>query len=155
VDTPGHRAGIAAGVHPEVRVGDVVIASQMDNYLATAKAQAGSTPDSFKFSLGGTVFHADFNLLMQVRNFEFFAPQVFSRWQQDCVRVLAELVPEEGVRAALVQKGLVREAPDLLDAQLASGPVVGAAQQFIQWLRSKRDRNLKALDMESAGFKRC
>lgn len=128
--------GIAAGIHPDVRVGDVVIASQVDNYLATAKAQAGSAPDSFELSLGGTVFHADFNLLTQVRNFEFFAPEVFSRWQQDCARVLAELVPEEEVRTALLQKGLVRAAPDLLDAHLASEAIhhglrqMGQAAQF-------------------------
>lgn len=144
--------GIAAGIHPDVRVGDVVIASQVDNYLATAKAQGGSTPDAFEFSLGGTVFHADFNFVTQVRNFEFFAREVFSRWQQECAQVLAELVPAEAVRTALLQKRLVRAAPDLLDAHLASDSVVGAAQQFTQWLRSKRDRNLKALDMESAGF---
>jgi tetratricopeptide (TPR) repeat protein/nucleoside phosphorylase len=144
--------GIAAGIHSDVRVGDVLIASQVDNYLATAKAQGGRTPDSFEFSLGGTVFHADYNLLTQVRNFEFFAPQVFSRWQQDCVQGLTELVPDEAVRTALLKKGLVRAAPDLLDAHLASDSVVGAAQQFTQWLRSKRDRNLKALDMESAGL---
>lgn len=144
--------GLAAGIHPDVRVGDVVIASQVDNYLATAKAQGGSAPDTFEFSLGGTVFHADFNLLTQVRNFEFLAPQVFSRWQQDCAQVLAELVPEEPVRTALLQKGLVRSAPHLLDAHLASDSVVAVVQQFTQSLQSKRDRNLKAIDMESVGF---
>jgi WD40 repeat protein len=35
---------------------------------------------------------------------------------------------------------------------IASDPVVGAAQEFSHWLRSSRDRNLKALDMESAGL---
>ncbi len=144
--------GIAAGIHLDVRVGDVVIASQVDNYLATAKAQAGSMPDSFELPLGGRVFHADYNLLTQVRNFEFFAPQVFSRWQQDCVQGLTGLVPEEAVRTTLIQKRLVRAVPDLLDVHLASDSVVAAAQQFTQWLRSERDRNLKAIDMESAGF---
>src|SRR5205085_9510390 len=52
----------------------------------------------------------------------------------------------------LVEAGLVREAPSMTDAHLASGPVVGAAQQFTEWLRRKRDRNLKALEMESAGL---
>ena len=51
-----------------------------------------------------------------------------------------------------MEEGLVRGAPSITDAHLASGPVVGAAQQFTEWLRSKRDRNLKALEMESAGL---
>jgi nucleoside phosphorylase/DNA-binding CsgD family transcriptional regulator len=144
--------GIAAGIHPDVRVGDVVIASQVDHYLASAKAEPGSSPDTFEFSLGGTVYHADFGLLTQVRNFEFNKKEVFSRWSRDCVQMLRELIPEEEVRNALAQKKLVREAPQLLDAHLASESVVGAAQQFTQWLRRQRDRNLKVLDMESAGL---
>jgi nucleoside phosphorylase/tetratricopeptide (TPR) repeat protein len=144
--------GIAAGIHSDVRVGDVVIASQVDNYLDSAKAQQGNSPESFEFSLGGTVYHADHALLTQVRNFEFSQPQAFSRWQQGCAQSLPELVPQEEVRTDLVRKGLVADAPNLLDAHLASHSVVGAARQFTQWLRSKRDRNLKALDMESAGL---
>jgi nucleoside phosphorylase len=144
--------GIAAGIHSDVRVGDVVIASQVDNYLDSSRAEPGSTPEAFEFSLGGTVFHADFDFLTQVRNFEFAQEQAFTGWRQACAQELAELVPKEKVRTALVEKGLVREAPSMLDAHLASGPVVGAAQQFTEWLRSRRDRNLKALEMESAGL---
>lgn len=144
--------GIAAGIHPDVRVGDVIIASQVDNYLASAKGQAGSPPESFEFSLGGTVFHADHQLLTQVRNFEFVNPQAFSRWRQECAESLKSLVADEKARRTLRGQKLVRDVPDLLDAHLASDSVVGAAQQFTQWLRSRRDRNLKALDMESSGL---
>ena len=35
---------------------------------------------------------------------------------------------------------------------LLPDPLVGAAQELTHWLRSSRDRNLKALDMESAGL---
>ncbi len=144
--------GIAAGIHEDVRVGDVVIASQVDSYLASAKAQAGSTPDSFEFALGGMAYQGDHDFLTQVRNFEFAHLQAFAHWRQACAQELADLVPEEATRTDLVQKGLVREGPEIPDAHIASGPVVGVAQQFTQWLRAKRDRNLKALDMESAGL---
>ncbi len=144
--------GIAAGIHPDVRVGDVIIASQVDNYLASAKGEAGSAPGSFEFSLGGTVFHADHHLLTQVRNFEFITPQAFSRWRKECAESLQSIVPDEKARQTLRDHKLVRDSPDLLDAHLASDSVVGAAQQFTQWLRAKRDRNLKALDMESSGL---
>jgi nucleoside phosphorylase len=144
--------GIAAGSHSDVRVGDVVIASQVDNYLDSAKAQPGQAPGAFEFSLGGKAYQADFDFLTQVRNFEFVQLQAFTHWHQASARDLTELVPKEKVRTALVEKGLVRGTPSMMDAHLASGPVVGAAQQFTEWLRKSRDRNLKALEMESAGL---
>jgi nucleoside phosphorylase len=64
---------------------------------------------------------------------------------------LAKHVPPEA-RAELVRQRLIRAEPELLDVHLASGPVVGAAQQFSHRLRSSRDRHLKALDMASAGL---
>ncbi len=143
--------GIAAGLHSDVRVGDVVVASQVDNYLASARAQPGTAPGSFEFSLGGTVFHGDHDFLSRVRNLEFAHREHFLSWSQRCQESFSKLVPLEA-RAELVLQRLVRSEPELLDVHLASGPVVGAAQEFTQWLRSSRDRNLKALDMESAGL---
>jgi nucleoside phosphorylase len=133
--------GIAAGLHSDVRVGDVVIASQVDNYLASAKAQPSTALGSFEFSLGGTVFHGDHDFLSRVRNLEFAHREHFLSWSQRCQESFSKLVPLEA-----------RAEPELLDVHLASGPVVGAAQEFTHWLRSSRDRNLKALDMESAGL---
>jgi len=143
--------GIAAGLHPDVRVGDVVVASQVDNYLASAKAQPGATPGSFAFSLGGTVFQGDHDFLTRVRNLESAHREHFLSWSQRCQEALAKHIPPEA-RAELVRQRLVRSEPELLDVHLASGPVVGAAQEFTQWLRSSHDRNFKALDMESAGL---
>jgi nucleoside phosphorylase len=143
--------GIAAGLHPDVRVGDVIVASQVDNYLASAKAQPGATPGAFEFSLGGTVFQGDHDFISRVRNLEFAERAAFMEWLQLCQEALAKHVPEQS-RAELIRQRLIRAEPELLDVHLASGPVVGAAQEFTRWLREKRDRNLKALDMESAGL---
>ncbi|WP_169800712.1 AAA family ATPase [Archangium gephyra] len=143
--------GIAAGLHQDVRVGDVVVASQVDNYLASAKALPGSAPGSFEFSLGGTVFQGDHDFITRVRNLEFAEREAFISWHQLCQESLAKHVPEQA-RTELVRQRLIRAEPELLDVHLASGPVVGAAQEFTRWLREKRDRNLKALDMESAGL---
>jgi len=85
--------GIAAGLHSDVRVGDVVVASQVDNYLASAKAQPGTSPGSFEFSLGGTVFHGDHDFLSRVRNLEFAHREHFLSWSQLCQEALAKHVP--------------------------------------------------------------
>ncbi|HEX5750344.1 MAG TPA: hypothetical protein VFZ09_29200 [Archangium sp.] len=143
--------GIAASLHPDVRVGDVVVASQVDNYLASAKAQPGAAPGSHEFALGGTVFQGDHDFLSRVRNLEFAEREAFLSWSQLCQEALTQHVPEPA-RTELVRQRLLRSEPELLDVHLASGPVVGAAHEFTQWLRAKRDRNLKALDMESAGL---
>jgi WD40 repeat protein/nucleoside phosphorylase len=143
--------GIAAGIHPDVKVGDVVVASQIDSYLDSARAQPGSHPGSFEFSLGGSVYRGDHELITHVRNLEFAVPDAFARWNRACQEHLAELLPEEA-RVELLRRQWVRPVPELLDVHLASGPVVGAAQEFTQWLRRSRDRNHKALDMESAGL---
>ncbi len=143
--------GIAAGMHPDVKAGDVVIASQVDDYLASAKAQPGGGPGSFEFSLGGSVYQGDHDFITRVRNLEFAERAAFSRWSQLCGDFLVQNV-SQAILEELKRQSLVRSAPELLDAHLASGPVVGAAREFSQWLREKRDRNLKTLDMESAGL---
>jgi nucleoside phosphorylase len=143
--------GIAAGIHPDVKVGDVVVASQIDSYLDSARAQPGSHPGSFEFSLGGSVYRGDHEFITHVRNLEFAQPDAFARWNRACQESLAELLSEEA-RAELTRRRLIRPVPELLDVHLASGPVVGAAQEFSQWLRKSRDRNHKALDMESGGL---
>ncbi len=141
--------GIAAGLHPEVRIGDVVVATQVDNYLASASAPSGAA-GAFEFRLGGTVYQADHDLITRVRNFEFLAPGDYREWGRRCEDFLAKLMAEDA-RREILGKRLVRESPELLDGHLASGSVVAAAREFTQWLH-QRDRNLKALDMESAGL---
>ncbi|REG28946.1 WD40 repeat protein [Archangium gephyra] len=143
--------GIAAGIHGDVRVGDVVVASQVDHYLDGARAQPGKEPGTFELAPGGSVYRADHGLLTRVRHFEFSAPDTYQRWRQSCARQLAELLPDESVRRTLLECDILRTEPELHDAHLASGDILGAAREFSAWLR-RRDRNLKALDMESAGL---
>jgi nucleoside phosphorylase len=143
--------GIAAGIHHDVKVGDVVVANQIDSYLSLAKAQPGAHPGSFELFLGGSVYQGDYALVTRVRNLEFAAPEAFELWKKTCEEKLAKEL-KEPARAELVRKLLINPAPGLLDVHLASGPVVGAAQEFIQWLHKRRDRNCKALDMESSGL---
>ncbi|MFL5352994.1 AAA family ATPase [Archangium sp.] len=143
--------GLAAGIHGDLRVGDVVVATQVDHYLDGAKARPGKTPGSFELIPGGSVYRMDHGLVTGVRNFEFTHPELYLRWRQRREAVLAELLPDANVRATLLTHKLIRPEPELHDAHLASGDIVGAAQEFSTWLR-QRDRNLKALDMESAGL---
>lgn len=140
--------GIAAGIDPEIRLGDVVAASQVDSYLESAKAV--NAPAGFDFLPGGEVYRTSQDLMREVRNFEFAFDDVYSHWHKDCAEDLRKLIPEDERRGVLVRQGLLQEAPKLLDGHIASGSVVGAAAEFGRWLR-RRDRKALALEMESAG----
>jgi nucleoside phosphorylase len=51
----------------------------------------------------------------------------------------------------LIHEHLISNIPKIHTGHIASGPIVGAADQFVQWLKKRRDRKFLALEMESAG----
>ncbi|NVJ05735.1 hypothetical protein HUW63_10895 [Myxococcus sp. AM001] len=142
--------GIAAGIHPDVKVGDVVVASQIDDYLASAKAVPGQVQGTFEFSLGGTVYQGDHELITHVRNLEFAQRAKFTAWTQACAAFLKAQLGE--AQGPLIQQQLIRSTPELMDVHLASGSIVGATQDFGRWLQTQRDRTIKVLEMESPGL---
>lgn len=138
--------GIAAGIHDDMRVGDVVVASQIDNYLE--KAKAVDLGEEFRFEHAGDAFQVDHVLLDRVRNFEFRFDGDYQRWRTEGRKDL----DDSGVDLPqLLQRNLVRREPELHDAHLASGPILAASAHFISWVRT-RDRGYKVLEMESGGF---
>ena len=143
------NVGIAAGLHSDVRIGDLVVPNQVDHYLESAKAVPASADDSFAFKLAGDSFKPDRSLIENVRNFEFRYPGLFSQWQLACEADLEEAL-NAGEREFLLANKLVRKRPVILEMPIASGPIVGSAEAFIEWLLS-RNRNYRALEMEAAG----
>jgi nucleoside phosphorylase len=135
--------GIAAGIHDDVRVGDVVVASQVDNYLDSAKATG---PGQFQRS--GNGYQTDHALLERVRNFEFTHATLAQRWRSEAGERLGGLEIDVDV---LVKEGLLRDQPEQLEAHIASGPVVAADADFVAWVR-EGDRAYKVLEMESGGL---
>lgn len=142
-------AGIAAGVHDDLSVGDVYVPPQAVQYIQDAKASALAS-GGFAVVPGAPAYRADFALLRAVRGVEFLSPAAYQRWRADGEADLAALVPDADARGRLIAEKLVRPAPLLrADGHLATGPIVGAAAAFSAWIRT-HDRNVKALEMESA-----
>lgn len=138
--------GIAAGIHEDVKVGDVVVASQIDNYLDSGKAVDGTA--GFEIKRSGDSFQADHVLLGRVRNLEFKHAAIYGKWRELAQQRQAALgLPMK----TLLAGGLVRELPETCEAHLASGPLVGASAQFVAWLKAG-DRAYKALEMEAGGL---
>ena len=142
--------GIAAGIHKDLKIGDVIIANQVDNYLERAKAVESEDGDNrFDFELSGEVFRGSHDIIQNIRNFEFTHPELFIDWRKNCKLMLDTLLSRQAIDQ-LIEKQIIRENVQLEDVHLASGPVVGASVDFIKWLHG-RDRAYKALEMESGG----
>jgi nucleoside phosphorylase len=140
--------GIAAGIHSDLKLGDVVAVTQIDSYLEAAKAVSSEAPAGFQLQHAGEVYRAPQDMVSIVRNLEFSHSTAHESWSATCEASLASSVPNHEV---LVAQGLLRQRPQLQDAHIASGPIVGAAHSFVQWLH-RRDRSCKALEMEAGGL---
>lgn len=137
--------GIAAGIHSDLRIGDVVVGSQIDSYLEAAKVVEGEA--GFQFERSGNSFQVDATLLGRVRNLEFSRPGAYAAWRAGARSALVSMGHDVGT---LIDRGVIREAPELHEAHIASGPVVAASERFTAWVRAG-DRAYKALEMEGGG----
>jgi nucleoside phosphorylase len=140
--------GIAAGIHPDLKLGDVVAVTQIDSYLEAVKAVETESSAGFQLQHAGEVYRAPQDMVSLVRNLEFSHLAAHERWTATCEAGLASSLPNHG---ELVAQGLVRDRPQLQEAHIASGPIVGAARGFVEWLH-RRDRSCKALEMEAGGL---
>ncbi len=142
--------GIAAALSKDVRIGDVVIASQVDAYLENSKAIPATGRDGYVFSFSGEVYRSSSDLLNTIRNFEFAHGEFFQDWQARCTQELHQFLPKEILEQLTARKRL-RDQVQMFDGHLASGPTVGAALDFKDWLKT-RDRKYLALEMEAGGL---
>jgi nucleoside phosphorylase len=142
--------GIAASLDSDdAKLGDVVVAQQVDAYAENLKAKPNSD-GSFRLQHGGRVYSGDWGFVQECTHLKHAHRAAFEDWQGECTRDLAHLV-EAAILEPLQTSGFMRTKPFLLPVHLASGPVVGATQAYSDWLH-ERDRSLKALEMEAAGF---
>jgi nucleoside phosphorylase len=131
--------GIAGALEPELRLGDVVIASSVDEYLVAAKATAG--PDRYNFEVAGASWVASRDLVSYAHNFRYLGDG-FEAWQR-----------RAGARLPVASE-LARPKPEYLVEPIASGDVVGADEAFARWLR-QHNRFRAALEMEAGGVARA
>lgn len=144
--------GIAGGIDSDVRIGDIIIPTVVDAYLENSKAEKSASGDGFEFILGGEPFRPSTGWIRLVEHLPFAHRDIFARWQEECADDWLALMPDAAVREELVAKSCVREKVGLVTGHLASGPTVGAAEKFSEWLKTHRDRKYLALEMEAAGL---
>ena len=118
--------GTAGALDPELELGDVVIASGIDEYLHAAKA------DSDQFQVAGRVWTARHELVNFANNFRYLGGG-YPAW-----------------RDSIQTRDGSRSGPDYWVGQIASGDILGSADEFSQWLLHHNRRRV-ALEMEAAG----
>jgi len=140
--------GIAAGIDTRVKLGDVVVASQVDEVLNSAEAVPGES-GSFEFRHGGQSFRCSGELASEAEHLEFAHSEIFRKWSDSCASDLRSSLGED--LQSLIEQRILRTEPELVKGAIASGPVVGAAGSFVDWLKT-RNRNYLALEMEGGGM---
>lgn len=141
--------GTAAAVQDDIQLGDIVVAEQVDAYLANVKAVSGGEA-GWSFEHRGKVFQADHALLQEVVHLKFTQRTAFQEWQTRVAQLQTEIIPPS-IRLALQEQHLLRPAPLVHSGHLASGPVQGAAVAFTHWIH-RRDGSIKALETDAAGL---
>jgi nucleoside phosphorylase len=142
--------GIAAGIHNDLRLCDVVVPDQVDAFDANLKAVPDGE-DGYTFQERGAVFHGDHALVSAIGQLQFSHREDYEGWR---LAGGADLATEVAATLRKEFGPLLGEAPRVKVGHIASGSVVGAAPAFLARLR-KRDGTLLALEMETAGLARA
>jgi nucleoside phosphorylase len=144
--------GIAAGISDDVRVGDVIAATVVDSYLQNSKAVDSPGGEGFLLRMSGEPFRSSRGLIEEVRNFSLAFRPVHDAWQETASKQLTAELDEKQQKELqeILKTDLVREKPLIELGHVACGPTVGAAESFLDFVKS-RDRKFLALEMESGG----
>lgn len=123
--------GIAGSLSKDLKLGDVVVAEEVDHYLANSKAVDGPA-GTFQLRTSGRHIRTNHPILQIVRNFQFAGRSQFEHWQGEC-------------------KDRTSSFPKYELGRVACGDSVGDSQEFKNFLLSQIDRKSIALEMESSG----
>jgi nucleoside phosphorylase len=136
--------GIAGGLDRDLRLGDVVIASSIDEYFHRAKARPDAKGEGFVFESGGSVWRAGRDVVTFANNFPNLASQrEVPDWRARGKRRREVIgLPGDGT--------LARDEPAYVVEPIASGEVVSASAGFSRWLRENH-RQCTAIEMEAGG----
>ena len=142
--------GIAAGIHKDIRLADVIVPDQIDGYDANLKA-VDDGDGGVEFKERGEVFRADHVLVQAVQNLRFAHKAAYDGWTRACGEDLAAKLARRDTTELV---NVVRPNPRIKVGHIASGNVVGAAEAFTARLH-RRDSALLGIEMETAGLTRA
>jgi nucleoside phosphorylase len=98
----------------------------------------------------GNPYKSDPAYVAHAANLKYAYTEVAQNWERICKQRLLEWIGSVATEE-LIRQHLIGNAPGIHTGHIASGPIVGAVNQFVQWLKVRRDRKFLALEMESVG----
>lgn len=133
--------GLAGALHDDVAVGDVVIASEVNEFQANSKAEPSA--DGYEVRYSGRHWPLNFQIREAISHFEFSSHDTFSSWQAT--------TSEDYDKLDVPDKVSICSSPAAMHfGPIASGNVVAASSAFVSEVRSI-NRKFVAIDMEAAG----
>lgn len=133
--------GLSGSLDSAVGIGDVVVASEVNEFQANAKAQ--TVDGGYEVRYSGRHYPLDFSIRETINHFEFSDSDLFEDWQNSTTNDYSEL--------NIPQKELICTPPVAIRVgPLASGNTVAASVAFINELKAI-NRKFVAIDMEAAG----
>ena len=147
--------GISGSTNKDVKLGDVVVATHVERYLADSKSVRGKTAREIAFELSGKPYDSP-----TARSFTSCLAghdkAVVEGWQAEA-KADFENISTKGLKRTrrailgLVRDNLLRPSPRVWYGPIASGPGVAGSRAFIAMLK-RHNRKFQAIDMESGGF---
>jgi nucleoside phosphorylase len=137
--------GIAGALDGDLRLGDVVVASLVDQYFNRAKARPDATGEGFEFDSGGSVWRAGRDIVSFAHNFRYRADP-----RDECAGWRSRSRDRREAAGLPWDGALARAEPEYAVAPVASGEIVGASAGFARWLR-EHHRQCAAIEMEAGG----
>jgi 5'-deoxynucleotidase YfbR-like HD superfamily hydrolase/nucleoside phosphorylase len=138
--------GIAGGMSDDIRVGEILIPSVIDNYMENVKITDKKEKLSFAFS--GDPYKPNFTLYSNIISATIKRASWYSEWLRDreecLVRAIGSNLPEDISQ-------LISTKPNVKGGRLASGTVLAASSELKVTLKSNRDRKFLGVEMEAAG----
>jgi nucleoside phosphorylase/5'-deoxynucleotidase YfbR-like HD superfamily hydrolase len=149
------NVGIAGALADWLKVGDVVVANEIDSYDYRAKAVPSDSRAArdFTFNWGGRHSNPSEDVAGALsRLWQIHA--LYDQWTRQCQDRLKAGVSDQMLQS-LLSKGFLNREQRLEQGPVACGNFVGASFAFRKALKESRGRNLLALEMESFGFLRA
>ncbi len=144
--------GIAAGIHEDVCIGDVVVPDLIQAYDQAGKATpVEGSKSEWEWKPRANGYQAEHGLVTEAESLRYAHRVEHRAWQDAGAQELAVIRgANEAAIQELLDKAALRERPEIRKVALASGGMVIAARAFAEAIR-KTNGNLMAAEMEAAG----
>lgn len=139
--------GIAGGLIDDVKIGDVILATLIDDYVQKTKLKDSNGDESIEYEWSGNYLPTTYQLMRDLYNFA----KSNQTWKEDWAsKAVAGLNFKETKLKNLVAQNKINITPEILSGPIASGPfLIGSG--FAKNLLLSKNRKLLCVEMESAG----